>query len=115
MKLPNGDQAVVPPPKLSAYLLSLTHPVGQSKARALRAAGFDEASVALLEQGPRMIAREEEIVQTEASLHGVKYVVDGAVMTPLGSSMRLRTVWIIDADQERPRFVTAYPVSRERG
>lgn len=103
----------MPPSKLSAYLLSLTHPVGQSKARAPRAVGFAETNVALLEQGLQTIAREEDVVQTEESLHGVKYVVDGAVMTPLGSSMHLRTVWIIDAGQERPRFVTAYPASRQ--
>lgn len=33
MKLPNGERAFVPPEKLAGYLLSETHPTGQSKAR----------------------------------------------------------------------------------
>jgi len=28
----------------------------------------------------------------------------------IGGSIKMRTVWIIDRDQERPRFVTAYPI-----
>jgi hypothetical protein len=41
MKLPNADKAYVPPNKLLDYLLSLSHPVGGSKARFFRSAGFD--------------------------------------------------------------------------
>ena len=39
----------------------------------------------------------------------MKHVVDGALATPHGDVVWLRTVWIIDTGLDRPRFVTAYP------
>ena len=109
MKLPNGDQAVVPPPKLVGYLLSEVHPTGRSKARFFRAAGFTEINASLLEQGLLTIARTEEVVTSVSSPHGEKYVVDGTLTTPLAGSVRLRTVWIVESGVAHPRFVTAYP------
>lgn len=109
MKLPNGDLAVIPPAKLLDYLLSEAHPVGRSKARFFRAAGFVEANVALLEDGLLAVARTQEVVEHVSSPHGDKYVVDGPLTTPSSASLRVRTVWIIEPDVEYPRFVTAYP------
>jgi hypothetical protein len=99
----------VPPPKLTGYLHSLTHSVGRSRARFTRALGFDEVSLHLLEQGLLAIARAEEVVASESSPHGVRDVVSGAVATPLGTDVRLRTVWTVEASPDRSHFVTAYP------
>lgn len=55
------------------------------------------------------IAKREPVVETETSRHGVKYVVDGLIMTPSGSKVRLWTVWIVDKGQGYPRLLTAYP------
>ena len=53
------------------------------------------------------IAKTEAVVQRVASRHGMKYVVDGEIPTPLGSRVTLRTIWIVDEGQQHPRFVTA--------
>ncbi|MEM1041982.1 MAG: DUF6883 domain-containing protein [Bacteroidota bacterium] len=42
------------------------------------------------------------------SPHGMKYVVDGDLPTPSGHSVRVRTVWIVDPTDPRPRLITAY-------
>jgi hypothetical protein len=110
MRLPNAEKAYIPPRKLLDYLLSPSHPVGGSKARFFRSAGFDDANVSLLEQGMIEIARSEEVTETEQTTHGTKYAVEGMLQTPARGLKRIRTLWIIDAGGDSPRFVTAYPL-----
>ena len=109
MKLPHADRAEVDPGKLGRYLLSESHPVGKAKARFFRDAGFDESTIDLLIQGLLQIARTQEVVGTSATVHGKKYILDGELETPSGRRLRMRTIWIIDQGQERPRLVTVYP------
>lgn len=110
MKLPNREQAYIPSTKLSGYLLSETHSVGRSKAKLLRSVGFNEANVDLLKQGLIAIAHSEDVKEVISSSHGVKYIIEGLLQTPFGNSIKIRTFWIIEKGQERPRFVTAYPL-----
>jgi hypothetical protein len=79
MRLPNGEQAFIPIEKLSGYLLSETHPTGQSKARFFRALGFTAEHADVL------------------------------IVAPDGRQVLVQTVWIIEPGESRPRFVTAYP------
>jgi len=109
MKLPNRENAFIPPRKLGEYLLSLTHPVGRSKAEFFRGLGFDEGNIALLEQGLLAIVRDREVTDTITSSHGMKYIVEGELPTPVRGSVEIRTVWIVEPDDTRPRFITAYP------
>jgi hypothetical protein len=108
MKIPNAAAAFIPPDKLTGYLLALTHPVGGPKARFFRAHGFDETSTAELEAGLLAIARRAEAEAAE-SPHGTKYVADGRLPTPGGRGIRVRTVWVVDPTDPRPRLITAYP------
>ncbi len=110
MELPNLENAYIPSPKLCAYLLSKTHSVGRWKARFFRAIGFDETNVDVLEQRLITIAHSEDVKDVVLSAHGTKYVIEGSLPTPAGSLVQVRTVWIIDTGQDRPRFVTAYPI-----
>ena len=110
MKLPNRENAYIPSPKLHDYLLSKTHSVGRWKARFFRALGFDETNVDVLEQHLIAIAHSEDVKNVVSSAHGTKYVVEGSLQTPAGSLVQVWTVWIIDAGQDRPRFVTVYPI-----
>ncbi len=110
MRLPNADEAHVDRAKLEHYLVSQSHPIGRSKARFFRGVGFNESNLVMLEQTLIGIAGAEEIVETTASAYGTKYIVDGSIATPSGDQARLRTVWIIEEGQGRPRFVTAYPI-----
>ncbi len=112
MKLPGRENALVSPIKLRAYLLSETHSIGKAKAKVFRSAGFNDNNTDLLKQGLLAIARTEEVKEEVESEHGNKYVVEGDLKTPAGRLLRIRTVWIVDTGQTRPRFVTAYPASQ---
>ena len=109
MKMPHGAEAVVPLPKLAEYLLSERHPVGRFKATFFRRLGFRQGTVQFFEKGRLAIARNDDAVEVITSLHGTKYIVDGVLETPDGASVAIRTVWIVELNQYRPRFVTAYP------
>jgi len=109
MKLPNRENAYIPTSKLKDYLLSETHPVGRSKAKFFRNFGFDEINVEQLEQGLLTIAQSQEVNETILTLHGAKYVIDGLLQTPIGRTVSIRTVWIIEKNRNYPRFVTAIP------
>ncbi len=110
MKLPNRENAYIPPSKLYDYLLSSVHSVGKWKASFFRAHGFDETNGDLLKEKLMTIIHFEEVKDVVRSLHGTKYIVEGEFETPVGSLIKLRTVWIIDTHPDRPRFVTAYPI-----
>jgi hypothetical protein len=109
MKLPNGDKAYIPKNKLMDYLLSVNHPVGAAKAVFFRGLGFDETNQASLERELLDIARNAEIVETEITFHGHKYVLEGILHSPSGLPRLIRSVWIVEHNRTEPRFVTAYP------
>jgi hypothetical protein len=66
MRLPNADHAFIAPSKLAGYLLSGTHPAGQSKAKFFRAVGFDETTLSALQAGLLIIAKECEVTQVSS-------------------------------------------------
>jgi len=110
MKLPYRENAYVPLPKMHDYLLSKTHSIGRWKARFFRSQGFNETNVEALEGHLMAIAQSEDVTEVMASAHGTKYVIDGLIQASDGRTVEVRTVWIIDIGEDRPRFVTAYPV-----
>ena len=110
MKLPNFQNAFVPPEKLANYLLSEIHSVGRSKALFLKNLGYDDSDTAILAQDLLTIAREEDVSVIRSSEFGTKYVIEGLMRTPNGSLVAMRTVWIIGSIDLQPRLVTAYPV-----
>ncbi|MBM4273819.1 MAG: hypothetical protein FJ134_05055 [Deltaproteobacteria bacterium] len=110
MKLPHRENAYVPAKKLSDYLLSETHPVGRLKSRFFRSMGFAEANIGFLEQQLLALAYSEEVQAMVESPYGRKFIIEGYLQTPAGLSVSVRSVWILEADDVHPRFVTAYPV-----
>jgi hypothetical protein len=109
MRLPHRDRAYVPLEKLTGYLLSESHPVGRFKASFWRRHGFRADAPDRLEQTLLQIAYNGGVSDSITSEYGDKYAVDGRVLSPLGEEIELRTVWIIEFGDDRPRFVTAYP------
>ena len=110
LQLPNKAKAYIPRRKLVDYLLSETHAVGKSKARYFRSLGFNETTVGELEQGLLEIARTGLVKERVDSPHGTKYVIEGTLKTPHGTLAQVRTIWIVEFDDQTPRFVTAYPI-----
>ena len=110
MKLPNRDKVVIPKDKLLKYLLSETHPYGKSKARFFLRLGFRQSNVQTLSNALENIAKKSDVSTKVSSPHGEKYVLIGNTKSPIGKTIKIRTVWIIDKGLKNPRFVTAYPV-----
>ncbi|MCY3969429.1 MAG: hypothetical protein OXG74_05825 [Acidobacteria bacterium] len=112
MKLPNADQATVDESKVVEYLLSASHPEGQSKAAffsmfGFRAQRWKTFARALLDHG-----NAGEVTEVSRSRYGTRYSVDGPIETPSGRKPRVRTVWIVDRERGAPCLVTAYPLRR---
>lgn len=110
MNLPNYEKAYIPKQKLSNYLLSETHTVGKAKAKYFRSLGYTEENADQLADALLIIAKSEGVSQEVASRYGIKYIIDGEIVAPIGTIVRLRSVWVIESHDERPRFVTAYPL-----
>ena len=108
--LPNYENAYVPEPKLTEYLLSEKHAVGKAKAKYFRSLGYTEANVDQLQHDLLMIVKSYEISQKIETSFGLKYIVEGQLATPNGSTARVITVWVVEPVDNIPRFVTAYPV-----
>lgn len=109
MNLPNRENAYITLDKLSDYLLLRSHPVGGSKARYLRSAGFNETNLQKLQEGLLNIAQSGEVQNQVSTPYGEKFIMSGQIWAPNGNLIHLKTVWIIDQNQNKPRFVTAYP------
>jgi hypothetical protein len=107
--LPNRGKAYVPKEKLNNYLLSETHAIGRAKARYFRSIGYTADNADDLANALLMIGRSGNVCQEIASDFGTKYIIDGELPTPIGTTIQIRTVWVIDLNDDRPRFVTAYP------
>jgi len=110
MKLPNRKKAYVQKEKLVSYLLLEAHPIGSSKAKFFRQLGFSETNMGELVEALLRIAQSNDIKGTRKFEYGVNYVINGVIETPLVKSVAITSVWFIGKDENRPRFVTAYPV-----
>lgn len=110
MKLPYHNKAFIEIEKLTEYILSETHLIGRLKAKFFRKYGFNETNISALEKALLKIAISEEVKSASISSYGTKYILEGNIKTPKQKIIKLRTVWIIEVNQRKPRFVTAYPV-----
>lgn len=110
MKLPQGDKAIVSREKLLGYVLSETHATGKFKAKFFRKLGFNETNINLLQKALKTIANSNGVKEGIKSEYGTKFVIDGEINTPIGKVVMVRTIWIIEAGQVKPRFITVYPV-----
>ena len=109
MKLPHRKNSYIPKGKLINYLLSETHPVGRSKAKLFRGIGFNETNVNKLSEILLDIAQTQDIKETRKLDYGTNYAIDGTLQVGK-KKITIRTVWFITSADNKPRFVTAYPV-----
>lgn len=108
MKLSAKD-AIIPPEKLSRYVLSLTHPDGRAKAQYLARLGYSEGDGTRLEADLREQHLSLEALPGKPSPYGQKYEILGSLTGPNAASTWVRTVWIIRTGESVPRFVTLVP------
>lgn len=57
-------------------------------------------------------ARDNEVTETEDTPHGIRYVVEGLMRAPDGSTLNVQSAWYIDPGDDAPRFVTAHPLPK---
>ena len=108
MKLPFSDQAIVPAPKITEYLLSESHPDGRAKAAFFRSFGFRRDSPGVLESALLLMARTADLTETKSGF-GTKYAGKGVLQCPDGREAEVIVVWVLLDNQPPPRLVTAYP------
>jgi Domain of unknown function (DUF6883) len=113
MRLPNADAANVSRDKVVEYLLNPQHPDGAAKAAFFAAMGFHVDRWQELANALKRLAEAAPVTVRVDSPHGSKYIVDGAIDTPSGRSVSVRSVWIVDRGSQAPRLVTTYPRQQE--
>lgn len=111
-RLPNAQRAIIDPAKTTGYLLNADHPDGGSKAVFFIQHGFspvrpEELIAALLAH-----AMTADVVTSANTVHGTKYVLRGMLQARDGRTPWVQAIWIVNAGQDTPRFVTAYPARR---
>ena len=104
------EQAIVAPGKVTGYLLSATHPNGRHKARFFTSFGFAVDAWQQLEQALIQQACDHEVTKSEPSPFGMRYVIEGKIVSPDGRNPSIRSIWFIESNEAAPYFVTAYPL-----
>jgi hypothetical protein len=112
VKLPNREKALVPESKIVGYLLAGAHPHGQYKAAFFVSFGFSLESPSSLASALKRHAADQEVARVEDSRFGTRYIIESVLEAPDGRKPAIRSVWFIEAGEELPRFVTAYPLAR---
>jgi hypothetical protein len=110
MHLPHVDEAHVPEPKISDYLLADDHPFGRSKALFFSNLGFRRDQPAVLRRALLQHAAANEVSSFQQTSFGAKYLIDGRISGPTGSTAAIRSIWFVEAGERSPRFITAYPL-----
>ncbi len=108
MKLTDSYRIEIHGSKLTGYLLNPMHPNSWSKAKFFMDAGITSADVlqAILIE----LVNENSVASTFDSPFGTKYIVEGSILLTGGSTLHLRTVWIVLTGEDICKFVTAYPL-----
>lgn len=109
MKLPHAAHALIPIEKVRDYLLSAANPRSRGKAAFFQALGFEPVDWEALRDILLRIAQAENANPGQRSEFGTKYEIRATISGPTGRQAVIRTVWIINAGEDTPRFITAYP------
>ncbi|MEW6239019.1 MAG: DUF6883 domain-containing protein [Candidatus Omnitrophota bacterium] len=114
MKVPNCENALIHPKKITEYLLSFKHRRGKGKAKFFYLIGFTLQEWEKLDQALRKHVTDNLVVKVENTPYGFRYVVEGRFLNPMNKNVLIRTVWFIEQGKDIPRFVTAYPLERSK-
>lgn len=106
MKIPNAENALIDIDKLRFYCLNATHAKGKDKARVFKSAlGITQAESAWLRAEMLRKLPFADAVQQIEDIYGIRYAVD-MIITHHAKSATIRTIWIVERGDARPRFVT---------
>ena len=105
MKLPRD--AVIAEAKLTRYLL--VRRSRNDKSTWLAKAGYLLANWEILEQNLRAQILTKEATRIHSNQFGRYYRIDACLNSPNGSSLRVRSIWMIEHLSGQAKFVTLYP------
>lgn len=108
-KLPNAAYAVVPPLKITGYLLNDSHRTGGPKSVFFQRFGFSPDQPEILAAALRAHVLAHDVGRSMTTSRGQKYEISGPLAAPDGRLPIVKTVWIVLAGETVPRFVTAVP------
>ena len=109
MRLPGAERAIVAPDKVRDYLLSPANPRARGKAQFFQALGFGPGNWEELRDALMATARTESASPGQNSEFGTKFEIRATLTGPAGREAVIKTVWIINAGDDCPRLVTAFP------
>lgn len=109
MILPHIDRIRLEQTKVTDYLLNSAHPDNGGKAAFFTGWGFTTADWTSFAEAILGMAAGSKVVDRVQSKWGLKYVVDGPLNAPNGTTPPVRTVWVVDVNSDVPRLITAYP------
>ena len=113
MKLPNHENAIISPEKITGMLLSLTHPARRERAKFFMSLGFSVESWQVLARSLHRHAAYHEVAKVETVASGTQYIIDGILLTPTGKTPLVRSIWLVPNGEDIPHFITAYPIEEE--
>ena len=96
--------------KIINYLLSLKHPIGQSKAKFFRIIGYDKKNINLFKDNLLKTVDKKNFHNIESSEYGKKYIFESNFENPKNIAVKLRTIWVKEENDTTLKFVTAYPI-----
>lgn len=108
MKL-SQTTTIIAPEKLRDYILNLSNPDGESKARYLMQIGYKQTQWQVLEKDLREQHLSLEALPGKQSIYGVKYEIVAPLAGPNGQRRWIRSVWMIRKGESVARFVTLIP------
>ena len=106
--LPNSELAILDIRKIEDYCLNPHHPRGRHKARMFRelvSIGRNDAG--WLRDVLLDAAKKGEATELASDVFGSRWRIDVRVSRH-GSSAMVRTIWIVRAGENTPRFVTCW-------
>ena len=107
-RLPNSDRAVLDLRKIEDYCLSPVHPRGRHAARVFRQAlGIDRTNAKWLREALLATLPRGEAIQIAIDGLGSRWRVDMPIERH-GHRVMVRTIWIVRAGEDMPRFVTCW-------
>jgi len=109
MKLPNLENAVIEPSKLTEYLLNVEHKRGGDKARLLIQFGYSRDNWQQLEADIRQYHLNADINVVRETPYGTRYEISQFLQTPTGRPLLVKTAWQIDRGTDCPRLITLVP------
>lgn len=106
--MPGAARAALRMDKITAYLLSESHPGGKSKCRFFKSFGFSPGSPVHLATALKAHVMSHDVTKTLPTSFGTRYVVECSIRSPDERDPCVVSIWQENADGV-PAFITAYP------